>query len=343
MTWPAQSSYVPAGYKQVWGDEFDSLDRSNWSLWNWGHIAQTADGAGPIDFDVAQPGLSVQDGVLRLESYLDAAGAVRNPPALTTQWGKLDFLYGYLEFRANWCSTGRPSLWMRSRSRTIDRRCLAAMGEVDIFETMNWSTDPTLHGTWHPGLHKWYNEGWDTNGHAAAPWGFPATTRGLDQWAVYGFLWTPWSMEFKVDGITVGAYSLYDIADFNPQGNYRARLEMFRDPGFLIINGNHDGEAGVNLVDYVRLYQRPSEGGIYRISYDPGTGVMPGREWAAKSLDENKPLLDTLIQQPPIPPQAKRFVEWNTSAEGTGRSYQPGDRYRQALGATTLRAIYAAD
>jgi hypothetical protein len=79
---------------------------------------------------------------------------------------------------------------------------------------------------------------------------------------------------------------------------------------------------------------------LYKVSYDlnGGTGMVPEDIFKANN--------ETFLIAPAdgmSAPEGKKFVEWNTNADGTGVGYAPGDDGTMVMEGLTLYAIWGAD
>lgn len=110
------------------------------------------------------------------------------------------------------------------------------------------------------------------------------------------------------------------------------RNNAFTKTGYTFI-GWTDSESGTNVVykdgDTILLYNKTSnmtlyalwEITTYTVSYDANYGT-------GEPSDQTKTYGETLTLSSVVPTREKyAFVEWNTNADGTGTSYQPGDSY----------------
>lgn len=110
------------------------------------------------------------------------------------------------------------------------------------------------------------------------------------------------------------------------------RNNAFTKTGYTFI-GWTDTENGTNVVykngDTILLYNKTSnmtlyalwEITTYTVSYDANYGT-------GEPSDQTKTYGETLTLSSVKPTREKyAFVEWNTNADGTGTSYQPGDSY----------------
>ena len=266
-------SYVPAGYRQVWGDDFEGkeLDSRKWTL--------RADMGGLADLTLAGTSrpdvLRVADGKLQLNVVADRNqenGKMHYTTCLSvTTFNKMHFKYGYLEMRARvpfeqgcW-----PSFWMKSLPGDISPESrVSYMAEVDVFEVFS-SRDKLI-----PNLHKWHKNRKHTQSSRRTPYQF-ADPEGLsDEYHTYGFEWTPEEMSMFVDGRKYVTFDLSD--DFDGEGG----MGGFHEPLYVIFN-NHiftgaspwrpegalvDETTPFPLsywIEWIHLYQKPGVGELY--------------------------------------------------------------------------------
>jgi len=265
-------SYVTAGYKLVWGDEFDGnkLDSNKWKQ-GFGHMIPQGD----LILLADDPRVCrVEDGLLKMDviHYYDPANSVieyATSCSVETQ-DTMNYLYGYLEFRAKvpykigtW-----SSVWMKSTGTLGIRKALDYFIEIDLFEIFS-STD-----TAYPHLHKWFPDGSATESKIQNNYTFQNNFNLANEFHVYGMEWTPDEISMYVNG---EKYTTYDLS-YNFDG--LSDMKGFHDPIHLLLD-NHiftnfsswvpmDSGTVINTqlpyefhFDYIRLYQKPGVGALY--------------------------------------------------------------------------------
>ena len=264
------------GYTYVWGDEFDTdvLDASKWGL------EARMEGTAELQLLEDNPDvLLVEDSLLKLRAihYYDPTDPTveyaASPSVLTRE--TMSFQYGYLEMRARvpYLPGAWPSLWMLGGNTLGPEQSSNYHMEVDIFEIFSSSNTAT------PNIHKWYDNGEHSQYQGLAditPYVFAQTSGLKDEFHIYGFEWTPDAMRMYIDG---ECYMTFDLTE-----NFDGKSDMkgFHDPAYLILNNHLFTESStfkpydgceidnVNLpveydVDWIRLYQKPSEGTVYTV------------------------------------------------------------------------------
>ncbi len=267
----------------VWYDEFEGegFDGSKWSL------TDRMYGNSTIRTSTDPAVVSVKDGAAELNAVRgEKAGTYVTNRTLTT-WEKMSFQYGYMEIRAK--LPGKrgawPAFWFQSAPghRTADY-----MTEIDAFEVYRFGY---LEAT----MHKWYlnpQTGAAEKHDWHNPKGFSFDSGLLEtldaDYHLFGFGWTPEEMYFTVDNVIFARYDITDRGDFgyglgNPGDQGRLTgMQGFQDPlalhftNWLWINYpdmDRNPELCVDdtcdfpytyRIDYVRLYQKPGEGTVYR-------------------------------------------------------------------------------
>jgi beta-glucanase (GH16 family) len=244
---------VPAGYRLVWADEFDTDGLPDPKRWvhdtfrnkeGWFNNEKQYY-AGPRPDNAV-----VKDGVLRITARKESLstapdyGGQRYTSARLITRGKADWTYGFFEVRAKMpCGQGTwPAIWtLGSGGKWPDD------GELDILEHLGQEPDrvsSAVHvATGHAGQSAW--------GAARLPTACTAFHR-------YQMLWTRDRVIFGVDGF---AHMQYPRTDGGP------RAWPFDAPQFLLLNLAIGGDLGGAVddsifprtfeVDYVRVYQAP--------------------------------------------------------------------------------------
>lgn len=264
-------------FKFVWGDDFDgdTLDAANWDL------TIQMDSLGYLSLAVSKDkkNISVSEGKLKLSAtkYFDPRNANVKYAATYTVGSryKMNFQYGYMELRARYpIKQGAwPSWWLvgdcgegpagKAFPSTNDPK-----NKGNIFKT-NFGSEVDIleYITGTPNIHKWYFNNAHTQLNAVRPCSpFDLTEKDSYIYHIFGFEWN--HDEFKVycDG------NLYQTIDITESYDNDNDMEDFRNPMLLFFN-NHvlpDSVPSDNssfpfdyYIDYVRLYQKDNEGGLW--------------------------------------------------------------------------------
>lgn len=265
------SSYVPSGYKYVWGDEFNgnTLDTKKWSVQYQGNKLE-------------EPQIYVENGALNLVKYLGGANMI-----VTTQQDdepynsdtnsdiKTAIQYGYIEARvkAPMDNGSWPAFWMKSNANVTDRQEHGWYAETDIMENC---TQGCGNGYTNVSFHKWDDpDGISvfrkyTNGTS-----FKSFKPDPNEWHIYALLWTPEKMTAYYDGQVASELSLKDEDDFTPDADEKHKgMQGFRDPVYFILDQSMKYSPTDTSVlpfdtqfDYVRVYQKDGEGNVYTSPY----------------------------------------------------------------------------
>lgn len=265
------------------GDEFDGakVDETKWSYWNWGQGGTI----GRQNASADSSHIFQKDGVIHFVTTKKADGTVIRPVSITQTMGgnvprkvKGAIKYGYIEMRmkAKLDDGSWPALWAQSSTNVKDRKEWNYFAEIDLMEACG-------NGGCGIGQNVSTKHKWQEGVYHSSSWGQigKVSTDGADgsTWVVYGFLWTPDTMESYVNGKLYTKMSLKDAEayDKNQTVGDKAKyagMQGFRDPAYLILNGGVVSDSNTNFdksklpfdtqVDYVRVYQKPGEGDIYQ-------------------------------------------------------------------------------
>ena len=191
---------------------------------------------------------------------------------LTTK-GKADWKYGRIEARAK-LPGGQglwPAIWMLPAEETYG--AWAASGEIDIVEAVNLGAECNkcpdgkenkIYGTVH------FGGEWPKNAYKGEETALPETPDGFHVFAVE---WKEGEISWFVDDVKYSTLTSRSWRSSTQLGR-KSRHAPFDHPFYLILNvavGGHlpedKNEGGVNLegfpktmlVDWVRVYQRPSD------------------------------------------------------------------------------------
>ena len=275
----APTSYP--GYALAWSDEFDgdSINSDNWSF----DIGNGDNGWGNGELQYyREDNASVEDGLLIIEAQkhvppidLPQKTGNRFTSSKLISIDKVEFKYGRVDIRAvvaegqgmwsagwmlgaNWSEIGWPYA-----------------GEIDIFDTIGGSA--SKHGSNQEGMivnnMYWNSTGPDPseplraqgiNNNGNAEYRINTSNEGetfSNRFHVFSLIWDEDSIKFEVDGVNTN----------NDVALVGALAQTYRNPFFLILNvaiggawpkspdGTTDFPDGM-LVDYVRVYQRDSDG-----------------------------------------------------------------------------------
>jgi beta-glucanase (GH16 family) len=239
----------------VWSDEFEGeeVDQSKWTYdigdWGWGN--------NELQYytDNKKENARLEDGALIIEAHKNKTGDKWTSARLTTR-GKVDFLYGKIEFKAK-APAGRGSwaaAWTLGDSY-VDELSWPYCGEIDILESVGYETDTVTNtGIAHATVH--------TPAYYFKINNQISSTRPVEnitsEWHTYSVVWTPTEIRGYVDG---EEYYLYDkIAN--------EKEWPFNQPQNIILNlamgGGWGGAMGMDkrlssqefFIDYVRVYER---------------------------------------------------------------------------------------
>lgn len=249
---------LPAGYRLVWADEFDSPglpDPKHWAYdtsrnkegW-YNEELQYYAAARPENVRVEKGRLILEARRERLADRPDFGGQDYASAKLITR-GLGDWKYGFIQVRAKLaCGRGVwPAIWMLASD---GKSGWPAMGEIDIMEHVGW--DPgRVHGTVHT---KGYN-------HVAK------TQKGSnvmvpDACTAFHDYQLDWNEDRILIGVDGRAYMRFDNDHKGDPATW-----PFASPQYLILNvavGGWGGQKGIDPaafparmeVDYVRVWQK---------------------------------------------------------------------------------------
>ena len=244
---------VPAGYKLVWADEFDTDGLPDPAKWvhdtsrnqqGWhNHELQYYSAPRAANAVVNDGRLIITARKERMSSAADWGGQAYSSARLQTR-GKAEWTYGFFEVRAKLpCGKGTwPAIWtLGSRGRWPED------GELDIMEYVG-SAPTRVSSAIHTAA-----------GHGGQ--GVVGAARIADACKAfhrYQMHWTATEVTFGVDGFAHLRYPRLDVG---------TRAWPFDGPQFLLLNiaigGDLGGEVDEGIfpttmeVDYVRVYQKP--------------------------------------------------------------------------------------
>lgn len=268
-TCPTAYASNPTQWTLVWSDEFDGPSGSpvNSSKWSF-DIGGNGWGNNELETYTSRTANSDLEGGLLVikalkETFTGPDNTTRNHTSarLLTK-NKFSQAYGRFEARIK-IPYGQgiwPAFWMLGDN--IDTAHWPNCGEIDIME--NIGKEPSIvHGTFH-------GPGYSSGSGITASYALPNGQKFSDDFHTFAVEWEPNVMRFYVDGLL---YKTRTPADL-PAGT----SWVFDHPFFIILNvavggywpGNPDATTIFPqrmLVDYVRVYQRPTpskrDGAVY--------------------------------------------------------------------------------
>lgn len=270
-------------YKFVWGDDFDG-DKLDTSFW---HLKMQMDSYGYTNLDVVddEDHIFVENGLLKMLSgkYLNPRNAniKYNATYAVCSEETVNFQYGYLEMRARYpVKLGAwPSWWLTggSSEKTPAGKAFPSTDDPanigNIYKTDFVSEVDILEYTaCVPNLHRWfYDGGHDALGAVKALTGYGLLEKDSYVYHTFAFEWNYNEMKMYGDGV------LFNTFDLNEAFNKNESMMDFRNPMQILFN-NHVLPNGVPedcssmpyeyFVDYIRLYQKDGEGGIWFMDND---------------------------------------------------------------------------
>ena len=279
-TFSVGETNAPAGYKLVWGDEFDGtkLDTTKWN---------TEYTVNPPLYQTKDV-ISVENGMLNLNvtRHVGSDTSLKYDVPLDLSTSKtMNYQYGYLEVRARvpYQRGLNSAVWLRSNgqiSKDAGTKLSDTLAEIDIFETLTLTDRATSN------IHKWltvdsvlshsqYNSG---TGNKIQQYIFDSENL-CDEFHIYGFEWTETEIKMYIDR---ELYATYDITtDYEKNGNVVGDMASFHDPSHIIIGmkpqlaelgaydyyGDGSGYTTDDTVfetpysiDWIRLYQKDDTG-----------------------------------------------------------------------------------
>lgn len=262
-----------SAYKLAWSDEFNGskVDTNKWCFVP--HMREQLH----LKLFHDERAVKVENGHMNLiAGRIDANNYWTNTSLSTAE--TMVFKYGYLEMRAKvpFGAPAFPSFWMQSNG--YDAAEPLCMAEIDMFEHFCSQGNDYLQ----TGVHKWYKDG--TGDHYVGPtigkFHF-GSEEIAEQWHTYSLLWTEEAMSFMVDGET---YCTIDITKEGDFGDHNDGMGAFHDYCHIIFNnyvhtsdGSEEGNNNAQnakptdkfpinyVIDYVRLYQIPGQGGVVNL------------------------------------------------------------------------------
>lgn len=258
---------VPAGYELVWSDDFEgnAVDRSKWCFKP--HMHDQPD----LKLYDDERAVKVEGGCINLFSNREGDIYSTNVSLSTAE--TMVFKYGYLEMCAKlpMHKPAFPSFWMQSSVHKATAP--EVMGEIDILEYFS-SPDPYIQ----TGIHKWYRN--EPKDHFLCPHVARAHFEShliSESWHRFALWWTPETLKFLVDGQVYHTIDIRQSANFGDRED--SNMNCFHDFYYIIFNNYlntpvfsstkpeiqpaPDDKFPIDYkIDYVRLYQKPGEGGI---------------------------------------------------------------------------------
>ncbi len=251
------SGAAPSGWTLVWSDEFDgdAVDTSKWEFQlgtgppdNWGN--------NELEYYRSE-NAEVHDGALHIIAKRENFGTKAYTSARLRTKGKGDWTYGRIEFRAK-LPAGQglwPALWMMPTDDVYGT--WAASGEIDVMEAKGHITNQV-------GAALHYGGEWPQNSYTGGSYVFPSGNYS-DDFHTYALEWEPGEIRWYVDGV----HYLTKTEWYTTGGSYPAPFDQnFHILMNLAVGGNYLGDnrdpsqtafPKELVIDYVRVYQRPTE------------------------------------------------------------------------------------
>ena len=241
---PTTSAPAPAGYKLVFNEDFNTIDRTKWNVRNnsWAKNEESIVTSRPENVFVSNGALTLR---AIKESYTVGSTTRQYTSGYLDTIGRGSWKYGRFEMRAKlppaqgmW-----PAFWLRNNT---------TLGELDIMEAVGGRVNQTVQT-----IHQSTNGDMAKAGHEdALPSGTTAT------WHTYAVDREPGSVKWYVDGRlvfskTVSQLTWLDSA-FNESMNIRLNLQVGGSmPNWygLPVVGAPLGSSDF-VIDYVRVYQQ---------------------------------------------------------------------------------------
>lgn len=222
--------FVPQGYELVWSDEFDgdALDMTKWS-----HRQLNKKRRNAFNSDET---VKVENGVLELSTILDS-GVYKT--SMISTYGTYEPTYGYYETKVklqkevgHW-----SAFWLQTPN--VSKEEDTVRKEIDIFEYLPNKKRRVQHA-----LHK------GVPGVNLSSKSYVTRNKRLkDGWHIFGFLWTPDSYTFYINGVQT--YEANDLGVSQNQKYLILSLEVGPWAGNIQRADLPDSFS----VDYVRVYQ----------------------------------------------------------------------------------------
>ncbi|MBQ1186428.1 MAG: family 16 glycosylhydrolase [Clostridia bacterium] len=283
-----------AGYKYVWGEEFEGEGIGS----SWFQLIAKMAGSDKAEVSKEKNVVDVNEGRLKLHalSYFNnnREGTEYRIPCSPVTHETMNFKYGYAEIRAKvpYKPGCFPSWWTQSTAGVCGYRTEHVMFEVDIFEIFRtWEKTPNII-SWYeadfnyagkypncpemkrlnikakPGEHVSLCDQWVGSNQQSYHW--EERDELNNEYHTYGYEWTPTEINMTIDGKVHAVYDISKSRDSNPSTSH------YHDPQGFIFN-NHIFLEGVSLacvsvakhpkslpseyyVDWIRLYQKDDNG-----------------------------------------------------------------------------------
>jgi beta-glucanase (GH16 family) len=241
---PSSSAPAPTGYKLVFNEDFNSIDRTKWNVRNnsWAHNEESIVTSRPDNVFVSNGALTLR---AIKESYTVGSTTRQYTSGYLDTIGRESWQYGRIEMRAKLPSAQGmwPAFWLRDNTN---------LGELDIMEAVGGRVNSSVQT-----IHQSTNGDMAKSGHEDyLPSGTTAT------WHTYAVDREPGSVKWYVDDRLVFSktQSLLSWLDptFNEPMNLRLNLQVGGSmPNYygLPVNGAPLG-ASDYVIDYVRVYQQ---------------------------------------------------------------------------------------
>lgn len=251
-----EGAYTPTGddYRLVFSDEFNGseIDMSKWSIRTWSDIALNG---GRCFYTDERENIRVENGNLVI------SGRRKGETDFTTGFlrtsDRLHYVYGMIEIRAKLTKEqgAWPAFWNTGLNPLHQ--------EIDVLELFS-ENNASISAC----VHKWWNEkdifgnnvqkNWHTGRSIKREYDLPHGETYNDAYHTFGLEWTPEKMVFSVDG---NAYFEYAIdGEGQSMHHIPVYIVLSMAVGMDMLPLDDDPFKPDYMVDWIRLYQQPSNG-----------------------------------------------------------------------------------
>ena len=256
----------PDGWTLVWNDEFegDNIDEGNWTheIWPPGQFNEE------LQAYTDHPENSyLKDGHLVIRALRESYDGAQYTSARLVSSGKAEFQYGRFDIRAK-VPLGQgtwPAIWMLGSNHSVEG--WPACGEIDIMEHIN--LENSIHSSIHTTSCYFSMDGYPgdcpdysltcPNGCSGAlgPNTYWTYSSNIDDWHVYGMIWTEDNIVFTVDDEPY-------MTVYRPISSGESSWPFDQEFFFILnmaIGGDWPGNPDDNIfpitfeIDYVRVYE----------------------------------------------------------------------------------------
>ena len=254
------------GYKLVWGDEFNG-NELNRKLWvNSGEPSESASCLGTKSKARKSEECYVENGNAVIWASHDPVTDDFTHRQISTD-GTHMFLYGCMEIRAKLAEApAANALWFNAVN---DLESYGCKQEIDLLEDFGKGTSFAAN------IHRWWTSQTSSKGHTSLDGGAFSNDKKYkvpdggalsDEYHIFSFQWTPKIMNFCIDGKVFFSYDIEN--DIDDKG-----VEQFHIPMHTLMSTTlgaatygakwtrEDKDRYELYIDYIRLYQRDSDGG----------------------------------------------------------------------------------